>query len=184
MIPWWIAAAWAGDAADQAEAARLREELVRLAEKNSWVGVDRTYEALLALRVDVTPAEHLLGGQAALARGDALLGWYRLRRMPEITPSTPADQVSAIETAASDVANLESRFGKVALCVGPGRLPVLVRAEMPFAQLEKDAITAVAQQIREGGCYRGLLPIGRYELDGQAFEVVAGPGWVVQDVGE
>lgn len=184
MIAWLACVLGEARADDTAEAARLGEELVRLAEKNSWTGVDRTYEQLLALDAPKSAAQHLIGGQAALVRGDALLAWYRFERVATPTPSTPPDEVAAYENASREAKSIEDRFGKVALCVGPGRLRVLVRPEMPFAQIEKDAIALVAQRIRDTGCYRGLLPVGRYELDGQPFELAGGPGWVVVDVGE
>jgi hypothetical protein len=178
LLFWSVASA-----ADSAEAERLREELVRLAERNTWTGVDRTYRALVDEGAALSSTEHLLGGQAALALGDPLLAWYRMRRAPQVTPSTPPGDAEASATASDEAGLISSRYGKVALCVGPKRLPVLVRSVMPFAQPERDAIKRVSDQLREGMCHRGLLPIGAYELDGQAFEVVPGDAWVVVDIG-
>ncbi len=176
----WVSLALA---ADEAEAERLRDELVRMAERNTWTAVDRAYRGLVGLGTPMAATDHLLGGQAAMASGDPLLAWYRYRRAEPPVPSTSQADADAYENAWREASNLEARFGKVALCVGPKRVPVLVRPEMPFAQQERDAITHVADALRTAKCHRGLLPVGAYELDGQSFEVVAGQGWVVVDIG-
>ncbi len=177
----WIVAAFAGPA--DAEAERLREELVRMAERNTWAAVDRAYRGLLDLGAALRASEHLLGGQAALAAGDPLLAWHRFRRAEAPPPNTAPADAEAWESATGEAAHLERRYGKVALCVGPARLPVLVRPEAPFAQQERDAVARVAEALRAGRCHRGLLPVGAYSLDGEPFEVSAGEGWVVVNLG-
>jgi hypothetical protein len=179
-LAWLLSTA---SAADDAEAERLRDEIVRMAERNTWPAVDRAYRSLVALDVPMTAIDHLLGGQAAMAAGDPLLAWYRYRRAPPAVPASEPADAEAYESAWREASNIEARYGKVALCVGPKRLPVLVRPEMPFAQQERDAIGRVADAPRTTRCHRGLLPIGAYELDGQLFDVVAGDGWVVVDIG-
>lgn len=167
-----------------AEAARLRDELFKLAGRNTWTGVDRNYRRLVELGVPLSPREHLAGGHAALAMGDTLLGYYRLERASEPPEGADPAEAEAFRTATADAEGIAGRFGKVAIYVGGDAVPVLYRDGMPFAQQDRDCITAAQRRISDQRTYRGLLPVGTYKIDAEAFEVVAGGDWVVVAVGE
>jgi hypothetical protein len=166
-----------------AERTRLEDELVKLAQRNTWTGVDRTYRRLLDLGVALEPQDHWLGGQAALARGDTLTGWYRLRRAERAEAGVDAIQRDALDSARHELEAIESRYGLVSIYVGLDAVPVLFRDAMPFVQQERDAIVAAQQVISKVRAFRGFLPVGNYAIDGVKFEVVPGTEWLVVSIG-
>lgn len=158
---------------------RLGEELRRLAQRNTWSGVDRTYRDLVALRIPLPPSEHLLGAQAALASGETLLAYWRLRRAEEPPADAAPSELEAVATAGGDRRAIETRYGLVSLSVGEGAVPVLYRDDMPFAPQERDAIVAAQKHVSATRAFRGLLPAGTYRLDDASFTVLPGPAWNV-----
>jgi hypothetical protein len=181
-----VAAAWPQAPAEtsaDAERRRLEEELVKLAQRNTWVGVERTYQRLVALEVALGCQDHYLAAKAALARGDAMRAWYRYRRAVGAPAQTPEDEASR-EPAAAEMTLLESRYGFVSLYVGRNAIPALYRDAMPFAQEERDAILAAQSQVTASHAFRGLLPVGGYAIDTVRFEVRGGSEWLVVTAGE
>ncbi len=162
-----------------AEQRRLEDELVKHAQRNTWPAVEKTYERLLALETVLTTRDHVIGAQSALVRGDALLAWFRLQR----TFAPDADAEAAAKDAWRDGQvlreGLETRYGLVSIYVPDDGYPVLVRAEMPFAQDERDVIEVAREKVRVERAFRGMLPIGGYQIDGHDFEVVPGFEWQV-----
>src|SRR5690606_35599656 len=59
-----------GDEAAQAEYIRLSAEMKRLAERNAWEGVERTYERILATGVAPSYDDHFLAAQSSRSIGD------------------------------------------------------------------------------------------------------------------
>lgn len=178
LLGWllWTTPASAQDPA--AELRRLEGEIRTLAQKNAWSGVDRTYRAMVALEIPLPGADHALAAQAAIADGDALLALLRLRRVvesPEV-PDDPADATARAD-AKSALERLATRYGPVSLSVGTGRDPTLLRPEAPFAPDERVAIKRATERLAADRLFRGLLPVGRYVVDGVMFEVVAGDDW-------
>lgn len=172
-----------------AERTRLEDELVRLAQRNTWTGVERTYRRLVDLDVELRPQDHYLAAQAALARGEVLLGWYRLRRARAMPAGVDTAQLEAAEAAERESDQIDQRYGLVSVYVGAEAVPALLREGMPFGQQERDAILAAQRAIGDTHAFRGLLPIGAYALDGQKFEVAprpagAEPGWLVVTAGQ
>jgi hypothetical protein len=182
MIAWWFALlARAQDPA--AEHERLGEELVKLAQRNTWAGVDRTYRALVALGAAPSPREHLLGAQAAQAEGQTLLALWRLQRIgPQAGSADPIER-DAIETAAAERVTILGRYGLVSIYVGAGGVPALFRDDMPFSQQEQDAIAAARSRLGTTRAFRGLLPVGTYRVDAETFTVEPGADWVTVVVG-
>ncbi|MEQ1504978.1 MAG: hypothetical protein ABMB14_22285 [Myxococcota bacterium] len=182
MSVWWlVTVAFAQD--PLAEKQRLEDELVKLAQRNTWTGVDRTYRRLIELDVALSPEDHYLAARAAFAAGQTGVGWFRLRRAlatPE--PSDPV-QVEARLSAERESAALADRFGLVSIYVGQGAVPVLYREAMPFSQQERDAIVAAQKAVSAGHGFRGYLPVGSYALDTVRFEVVANDDWLVVTAG-
>ena len=181
--------------APSAEQNRLEIELLKLAQRNTWNGVDRTYRKLLDLGVALPPQDHYLAGRAALANGATLLAWYRLRRAERSDPGVDSAQRDAHEAASQERDAIEARYGMVSIYVGEGAVPVLFRETMPFALQERDAIVTAQRIISEGRAFRGFLPIGSYAIDAVKFEVAphnthaAGPedadeAWLVITAGE
>lgn len=151
--------------ASEAEHYRLGQELRRLAERNAWKGVERVYEQMVALG-ELKARDHLLAYQAARARGDVEVAWARLERAlaAEGEPET-------LEAARSEREALGARFGRVTIEVVPPRLDVLVAYEAPFATEEREALERARSTLLAAHRFEGLLPVGRYMVDGEVFEV-------------
>jgi hypothetical protein len=156
-----------------AEVARLEEELLRLAQRNTWTGVERTYRRLLDLGTALPPQDHYLGAQAAQGRGDTLLAWHRLRRAMAGDPGVDTVQVDAKAAARREAEAIGTRYGLVSIYVGEGAVPVLFRDAMPFAQQERDAIVSAQRAISEMRTFRGFLPVGSYAIDAVRFDITS-----------
>lgn len=181
MVLVTVYAALAQDSSS-AERKRLEDELVKLAQRNTWTGVDRTYRRLIDLNVPLSAEDHLLGAHAAQRNGDAQLAWFRLRRVRKDAADDPA-QRTTYDTALQEFEAMESSYGLVALYVGEGAIPVLIREHMPFGQQERDAISAAQRSVSSARTFRGLLPTGSYALDAVKFEVQANTDWLVVTTG-
>lgn len=180
----WIAPAPCApvDADTRAERIRLGEELTRLARRNAWVGVDRTYRALVELRIALAPDDHLLGGRAALAMGDPLRALYRMRRVPPPfvdAPDKTRDQ-EALDEARSVLTSLEEGYGLVSIQVEQEAKRELLRVDdMPFDPTARATVERAVVQVGAQGSYRGLLPVGAYSLAGREVDVEPGQDWIV-----
>jgi hypothetical protein len=165
-----------------AERKRLEDELVKLAQRNTWSGVDRTYRSLVELDTPLSVEDHRLGAQAAQTQGDALLAWYRLRRVKQGVRD--GESSPSYDTAIEQLETMESSYGLVALYVGDGAVPVLFREQMPFGQQERDAIVAAQRSVSTTRTFQGLLPVGSYAIDAVKFEVQPGTEWMVVTAGQ
>ena len=179
---WLVGLAWAQDRV--AERYRLEEELMKLAQRNTWSGVARTYRRLVELDVALPAQDHYLGAQAALAEGETLLAWHRLNRVDERSVGTDPIQIEALASTQRELDEIRSHYGLVSIYVGDGAVPVLYRDAMPFPQQERDAIVAAQQTVSSIRTFRGFLPIGNYAVDAVKFEVVASDEWLVITAGE
>ncbi|MFT4625775.1 MAG: hypothetical protein ACI8PZ_004446 [Myxococcota bacterium] len=174
--------ALAGKAAQSStpETERLDQELGSLATKNAWAGVERVYTKLVELGEPPSVSAHLLGARAARDRGDMLAVLVRLRAASRAGAGHVVEPGTPIDEAMQALDDLESRFGRVRMRVSEPRTPVLIRPEAPFAPDERASINHARERLADGRYFRGLLPTGRYVLDGFAFEVAAGPNF--QDI--
>lgn len=165
-------ATWAGPSREaRAEAVRLADELPRLARKGAWTGVERGYLQLLALERDgqaVSHDAHVLGAQAARARGDVYETWLRLQRALAVE--------NDLDTR-TWLATLEATHGRVVIEVS-----TLARGEVTLESLDPisdpDAARTVARaatELSERRRFDGLLPLGRYRVGSAGFDVYGGP---------
>lgn len=161
-----------------AEVARLESEMESLSQRNAWAGVDRAYLEAIDVGIPLDNDIHWLGVQAALAAGRMLTAWYRIDRMT-LDPAEPGAEPTDYDRARSEVGQIEQRYGLVAISVSEGRVAALTRAEMPFAQRERDAIGYAREVVRVDRAYRGLLPVGDYRVDTATFSVTADRTWQV-----
>lgn len=166
------AVAQADDAADAAEKLRLTGEMNKLASKNAWAGVERSYNALLELRVDLDFDAHYMGAQAARFLGKTWEVYERLDRARELDPT---------EEIVTSLAAIDAAYGRVHLAGDARRRPTLERAAMPFVPDERKAIEWAQTVVSETGSFDGMLPAGTYTIPGCfEFTVEPGPDW--QDV--
>ncbi len=176
----------------RAEVQRLAEEMEKLAAKNAWDGVDRTYRYLVdtlgdaAFALATDPAElHFLGAQAARNLGDIRRYKSLVQRAKTalLAAGRPVDdaQLQMMET---ELTAIDQAYGAVSIAPRSKRSadakkgetvgPELVPAAMPFAGDQRESIERARTQILETGSFSGLLPAGDYTLGTESFTVIAG----------
>ncbi|MCB9685519.1 MAG: hypothetical protein H6738_21040 [Alphaproteobacteria bacterium] len=182
---WLVSLAWGQTttAPPDAEIVRLREEIVRLAQKNAWAGVERLYGDLVAMDAVLPCDVHLYAAEAAKSDGRATLAFRRLQRMTQPDPNAEPSVLTAWETGQQEIATLGQQFRFVAIHVASPAPATLERPEPPFAQLERDAITRAAEVLAQTRTFRGLLPVGSYFVGGEQVTVEAGGDWQVIAIG-
>jgi hypothetical protein len=171
----------------------LGEEITKLAQRNAWTGVDRTYKQLEGMGEDAfgllpdPAAIHQFGAAAARARGD--MEQYRARlwrektvldsavgRIDDTTLSGVIQELSDIEKIYGAVRiaprSMPKSKRKQAELQGPELKPVEVPSG--FDPASRRSIEFAANEIRTEGSFAGLLPPGEYTLGDQSFTVVAG----------
>ncbi len=178
-----------------AERYRLQAEMDRLARRNVWQGVERTYGELIALGVPLTTNDHLLGAQASQSRGEMLQAMERFKSAvaageaveasEDAAGGEPTTDGAAQEAADTPLAEAKrtlevftSRYGKVDITVDKSRIAMLVRTDgMPFSAQERESIVYAREHVVKGKAFKGLLPIGNYMIDGEKFEVSPAEEW-------
>jgi len=157
---------------EEAERYRLQQELDKLARRNAWTGVERTYVALQELNLPLSLHDHLLGAQSAIQSGELLDALTRLQiGLAEAEPDP--DPNSAYATAQALKDGFELRYGAVQITLG-SCLPSLFMPQRPFAEQERKAYRTARDRLQEGSSFTGLLPAGDYQLDHFEFTVEAG----------
>ena len=152
--------------AAQAELMRLTQDMSNLSKRQHWMGVERVYEKILAIkRAEIHYEVHRLAADAARARGDMAATLDRLER------------AVAVEVHDEDVrfmTSLRENYGFVVLETSPRRPAVLSVDTMPFPPDQRLQIKTAMVACDKAGYFRGMLPIGLYRLDNQVFEVTRG----------
>lgn len=175
--------AWAGE--NEAERYRLQTELDSLARKGAWPGVERTYQELAELGLELRLEDYVLGAQAAVNSGNLMEALVRVQigladSQPDSAPGSP--YVRAKEIAS----NLESRFGQVRVkLVNPKlcKARVLMLLPKPFAEDERQAHEKAQTILRTEDHFTGMLPAGNYTIGGQyPFKVEAGQAMTTIEV--
>lgn len=152
--------ALAGDA-DEAEAVRLRDEMVQLSERSAWGGVEDAYGKLVATGTELTYDDHFLAAQAARTLGDVSAVRTRLLR---------ANAASESQDVMDWLAAIGGQFGEVRLKSGAGEQ--LRIDKQPFASDQRAAVQFAADAIANKRAFSGYLPVGRYALGDQMFDVL------------
>ena len=147
------------------ERVRLENDMRRLALRNAWAGVERKYDELLALGIDLPFETHQLGAQSARYLGKTLEVYERLTRAQSVQPS---------DDVAMELGAIESSFGRVEL-KGSERYLVPVKAKIPpFATDQRKSVEWAAKVMTNTGSFSGMLPLGEYSVGCQTFTVEAG----------
>lgn len=149
----------------EAERQRLLEEMQQLARRQLWEGVEKKFQASLALGVPLSFDEYLTGALAARGLGDVQAAYDRLREAARIRPDK--DVVDWLW-------NIDQQYGRVELLTVPPRSVDLSVEVMPFAPDQRAAVDFAVRKLKEEGSFRGLLPQGAYALQGQRFTVDPG----------
>lgn len=155
----------AGDvsvSADRGEYQRLTEEVARLAAKNAWSGVERTFLALQATGFPLSFEDWVAGAQSARTLGDARATRERLE-----AAKTLREDRSVIDW----LWNLDTQFGKVSLACDPGSYITLIPKQTPFDPDQMRAIEHARAEIHDRCFFDGLLPAGQYEFYNRTIDV-------------
>lgn len=162
--------AWALTEVEKAaEKMRLIEELNKLAAKNAWAGVERSYMALTELRVELAFEVHYMGAQSARYLGKTWEVYQRLER---------ARAIDATEEVVTGMDAITGAYGKVHIKGDARKRPVLDRPSMPFATDQRLSVEWGKTVVTETGSFDGMLPEGTYAIQGCfEFEVKAGQDW-------
>lgn len=140
---------------------RLHDELDRLAEKRAWVGVERTWKALVDTGVEPTDEDRILAAHGALALGDLTAARERLLVVAKRT-----EDRGVIET----LFRIDNDYGYVTLAGAHE----LVQETKPFLPEAAAASERATTEVAETGRFEGYLPPGRYRFGYDVIEVVAG----------
>lgn len=144
---------------------RLSEEMETLVSKNAWVGVERTFQQLVATGVPLTFEDWVRGADAARAVGDVAAVRQRL---------LSALALREDRRVLDWLWDLDQRYGAVLLQCDRGAQLVL---EPQVAALDPDVRRAIAlarQRVHDACYFQGLLPVGSYTLHETSFEVQPG----------
>jgi len=144
-----------------AEYVRLSQDLERLASKNAWSGVERTYQKCLATEVALSFEDHLAGAHAARASGDITAARERLMA---------ANEIREEREVLDWLWDVDSNYGQVSLKGDVGTV-TLEPMQMPFDPLMAKSIEFATSKIDETGAFEGYLPQGDYIFSGVKVKV-------------
>jgi len=154
-----------GEAHRTAEAARISDEMERLAQRKAWSGVDRLYRKLEALEVSPTLEDYMHGAYASRELGDVLTVRTRLK-------------AAAREHQSKEIVEwlwkIDNTYGRVELVSVPQRSTTLEAAVMPFDPDQRKAVEAAIASVGDNGVFVGMLPEGEFSFSGQQFKVEPG----------
>ena len=188
-------------AVQAAAVVQLTDEIIKLAQRGAWTGVDKAYKKLESMGDEgfnlipkgLTSAAniHTQGALAADALGEMKLKQTRLWRARKAMENAGVSMdAQAFVENTNDLKAIDMAYGSV--CIAPrtepktekerkrlqGRGPELARIKQPGEQLfapgQLRSIEAAAKVIQQEGSFDGLLPAGSYTLAGQSFTVNAG----------
>ena len=149
-----------------AEVRRLSDKLGRLVARQAWNGAATTYEELLLLGVPLGFHDLWIGAQLARRVGDMQTTYDRLLEAARLEES-----VEVVEW----LWTLEQEYGRVVLFVAEEFRPArLETAALPLDPDKRLAMKRAQGAITELGRFRGMLPVGSYQLGHVSFEIGSG----------
>ena len=155
----------ADDAHRTAEAARISDEMERLAQRSAWAGGDRLYLKLEALGVTPTLDDYMHGAYAARELGDVLTVRTRLKA---------AARAHQSKEIVEWLWKIDNTYGRVELVSVPQRATTLEAEVMPFDPDQRKAVEAAIASVGDNGVFVGMLPKGEFSFSGQEFKVETG----------
>ena len=156
----------------RAERERLEAELRNLAERQRWPGVERLYRRLHDLPGrGISYQTHRFAADAARNEGRILQTLDRLLLATAIQSNAEDDEL---------IAEIRTLFGEVEIVASgldnwPSEGLELTRdGIMPFQPDQRLQIEQAKSAVAEEGRFRGMLPVGYYEVGGRRFRVTSG----------
>lgn len=145
----------------RSEYERLRQELDRLAKRNAWAGVERTFAKMVATGVSPRFDDLKIAAHAAQAAGDIGEARDRLAR---------AASIKEDKEVLDWLWSIDSNYGPVYFAGNPGKVELAPKV-MPFDPVQSKAVQFAAAQVEETGIFEGLLPRGDYLFGGREIDV-------------
>jgi hypothetical protein len=146
-----------------AEHSRLSSEIRSLAQKSAWKGVDRNYDRIARLRVEMSWEDHVYGAHAASELGEIAETRARLFAAVQIRP----------EKGLIDwLWELDHSYGSVQLKGVEGA--VLEAGPLPLDPVQRRSIEQAITSCADTGSFEGMIPVGLYRFDGHDFSVEYG----------
>jgi len=160
---------------DMAEKLRLSEEAKKLAQRNAWAGVERSFSGLIGTKCELKFTEYELGAQSARYLGKTFEMYERLTAAKDLDP-----QAEILDL----LAGLDTNYGRVEIKGDARRRPVLTRPSMPFPPDQRKSIEYAISVVDGTGSFQGMLPLGDYIVGDIEFSVALGEEWQVIEVGK
>jgi hypothetical protein len=144
---------------------RLSEELETLVSKNAWVGVERTFQQLVATGVPLSFDDWVRGAEAAKAVGDTAATRQRLMS---------ANLLREDRRVLEWLWDLDQQYAPVRLFCDAGSYFELQSGVLAFDPDVRRAIEHAQARIHDTCYFEGMLPAGTYTLHDASFEVIPG----------
>jgi hypothetical protein len=160
---------------DESEKVRLSGEIKKLAQRNAWTGVERSYAALLNTGCVLNFKENQLGAESARYLGKTWEMYERLAAAKDLDPQPPILE---------SLSGLDANYGRVEIRGDARRRPVLSREAMPFAPDQRKSIEWAIEVVTGTGSFKGMLPLGDYVVGEIPFSVAAGEEFLIVQVGK
>lgn len=148
--------------AARAEYVRLSREMQRLAERNAWSGVERTFRNILDNGTDPSQQDWIYAAQSAKQTGDVAAMRERLDR---------ANALGENPEVMAWMWEVDSTYGRVELACDPGQHD-LSPVSMPFQPDLAAAVRFAQADLAEDGVFNGYLPEGHYSFGPYEIEVL------------
>ena len=154
----------------EAERVRISDDMERFSKRGNWKAVEKKYEELLGLGLDVPFADHLLGAQAIFYLGDVKRTCATLELAISIAENNPELEEQK-SSALAWLTDIYSVFFPVEITVSRSYKEdaSLEIAELPFMPEEQDVYKQAKEILAEDGRFKGMLPAGEYKIAGQSF---------------
>jgi hypothetical protein len=188
----------ASPAFQSAEVVRLTDEIIRLAQRTAWSGVNETYmkleskgdEAFNLIPKELTSAAniHKLGADASRALGNTQ-NWRKRLWLAKTSLDTSVGAIdhSMLRPITEDLDYIDKNFGSVTIAPRAKSTSKRQREQVKLIavvlssdpdQRSPDQLRSIEfaeQEIKKSGSFTGLLPAGYYKLADESFTVENGP---------
>jgi hypothetical protein len=150
---------------DEAEYARMSDEMERLAVRKAWIGVDRVFKKMEAMQLTPSLDDYMRGAVAARELGQVLDLQLRLKAAAKSHQS---------KEIVEWLWKIDNSYGRVELLTNPARASTLEPSKMPFDPDQRKAVEAAIASVEDDGIFHGMLPEGGFTFAGQPFTVEPG----------
>ncbi len=154
-------------ASQQQERDRLSDEMKNLAKRQIWAGVERKYQQLVDLGMDLPGGDHLSAAYAARELGHLDQVHDRLSKAAAIEPT---------KEIIDWLWDIDHNYGRVVLIADKKGTAVLETKNMPLDPNQRKVVEQAIKEAKESGRFEGLLPRGEYIFAAQPFSVDPGVG--------